>query len=174
MARKKAAVLTPPNYKEAQILLRQYAEMDAKQVEKQAQLDQEIIVLREQSAADLNELIEGKKELLIGIQLFAETNRDKHFSDKKSVDMQHGIIGFRTGTPKLSGVPRKGEKLDKTLAYFNSYAPDYVRTKVELNKELIIADREKDELKTHLRTQSLKITQAETFFIELKKEEIEN
>ncbi len=174
MARTKKAVLTPPTYKEAQAIVGEYAKLDAKLIEKQALLDQKITTLREEAADELNELKGAKKELLTNIQLFAETNREKYFSKKKSLDMQHGEIGFRIGTPKLTGIPRKGEKLDKLVDYLRQYMPDFLRIKTEINKELIIADREKEETQTHLKVQGLKITRSETFFIELKKEETEN
>lgn len=172
MARTKSAVLTPPSYNEVQTLLGRYAELDAKQVEKQAQLDQKITVLRDKAAPEINSIVEQKKEMLTKIQLFAETNREKYFSKKKSLDLQHGIVGFRVGTPKLKGVPR-GAKLLGLLNYFKSYLPGYIRTKTELDKEKILADRNKEEVQNHLKVKGLKVAQTETFFIELKKEESE-
>jgi len=174
MARTKSAVLTPPTYEEAQKLLGEYATKDARKVELQAQLDQKITDLREQFAPELNELVNTQGELMTRIQLFAETNRDSFFAKKKSLDLQHGIIGFRIGNPKLKGIPRKEDALDKIINYLKQYLPDYARTKTEINKELLIANREKAEIVTHMRTLGLSVEQDESFFIELKKEEIAN
>jgi len=86
--------------------------------------------------------------------------------------MQHGTIGFRLGTPKVKGMPRKGEKLDAVLSFFRQFLPGYLRVQEEINKELLIADREMEDVKAQIKTQGLEIVQDETFFIDLKKEDV--
>ncbi len=171
-ARTKQATFNPIDYDKAQTLIADYAMADAKAAEINAVLDQQITEIREKAAPELNELEEKKKSLMTQIQVFAETNREKYFSEKKSLEMQHGMIGFRLGTPKVKGMPRKGEKMEALLGFFRSFLPNYIRTQEEINKELLIADREKDEVKTKIKMQGLEIVQTETFFIELKKEEV--
>lgn len=172
MGRSKNAVLTPPNQKQAGDMLSEYADNDARIDETNAVLDQKITALRDEVAVELDELKSRNKDLMTGIQLFAETNRDKLFDKKKSLELQHGTIGFRLSTPSLKGIPRKGDKLNALIAYFRKFLPGYIRTQEELNKELIISDREKTELLAHLRTQGLTVQQSETFYIDLKKEDI--
>jgi len=89
--------------------------------------------------------------------------------DRKSLDLTHAIIGFRTGTPKVKLLKRWSVEavLEALKARF---AKRYIREVVEIDKERIIAAR--DVLTTEdLASVGLAVVQTETFFIEPKLEE---
>ena len=66
----------------------------------------------------------------------------EEFGARKSIEMVHGLVGFRTGTPRLKLL--SGWTWNKVLEFLAlSREVAYIRTKQEVDKELIIADREK-------------------------------
>ena len=86
------------------------------------------------------------------------------FADRKSIHFPAGVIGFRTGTPKLKLV--RPRTWDHVLAALQSAGlGGYVRTRAEVDKEAILADRHVL-LAKELRALGLKITRDESIFIE--------
>ena len=108
-------------------------------------------------------LIEQK---LPALQAWAEASPEL-FKDKKSLDMVHATIGFRTGTPKCK--PLRGWTWEKVRSYLLEYAIGYTRTTVEIDKEALISDREKLG-RSGLADHGVQVTQDETFYVEPKRE----
>lgn len=145
-----------------------YAVSDAKAAKLNATLDGEIAKLREKYASDLKKAEETKSAAWEVIETYCKENQAELFSKKKSMETAHGVVGFRTGTHKL--VTLRGYTWNAVLALVKEIAPAYVRTKEELNKELLLAQREEQaELLPRL---GVKVEQDEAFFIELKKEAV--
>lgn len=139
-------------------------------------LDDAINKLREKygpTIADYNKDITDKSERL---RTWAELNPDEFPKGKKSIEMSHGTIGFRTGTPKLKTISRK--TWDAVLQAIKAMGlRAWIRTEETVNKEQIIADaRGGAALKLfadeHMRAIGVKVVQDETFFIEPKLEEL--
>jgi phage host-nuclease inhibitor protein Gam len=78
--------------------------------------------------------MEGKVAL---VQAWAEANPEE-FGAKKSIETPHGIIGFRTGTPKLNKVARQTWETVKQ-AIQKRFGLKFIRTREDLDKEGIIA-----------------------------------
>lgn len=103
------------------------------------------------------------------LQAWAEANTGE-FAERKSLDLLHGTLGFRTGNPALKTLAgwtwdRVKEKL---LA---GPLATYVRTKTEPDKEGIHGAYQRGELSdAGLREIGLRIVQDEAFFIEPKAE----
>lgn len=74
---------------------------DAKAQSLTAKMDQEMTKIREKYADQLAELNETKDRTFEVMQTYATENKDTLFAKKKSLESAHGIIGFRTGNPKL-------------------------------------------------------------------------
>lgn len=166
---KKATVVPPLNLKEADKVLSQYAQADARIEQINSAMDEAFTKIREQYGAELQELQETKSLNFQKIQMFAETNTQL-FDKKKSYDTSHGTIGFRTGTPKLKA--QKGYTLKSALTLLQRFnATDYIRTKVEMAKDVLIANRNQDDCKKLMEDAGLEVVQDDTFYIELKKEE---
>jgi phage host-nuclease inhibitor protein Gam len=152
----------------AEEVLSEYAIADARMREINAKLDQKIAKLREENSAEIDTLTIKRDECFERIQDYAEDNA-KLFVAKRSLDMAHGTIGFRTGTPKVKPLSKKFTFASITeLA--KQFLKPYVRTVDELAKDKIIADRDKIEPKK-LEQCGIAIVQDETFYIELKTEE---
>lgn len=78
-----------------------YAKADAQSAKITADIELQCAKIREKYANKLAEL-EGEKEKAFDtLQAYATENQAELFSKKKSLEMAHGVIGFRTGTPKL-------------------------------------------------------------------------
>ena len=78
-----------------------YATADAEMQSINAAMDKEFVAIRERNAERLAELEQQKTESFEVMQVFATEQREVLFSKRRSLETTHGIIGFRTGTPKL-------------------------------------------------------------------------
>lgn len=96
------------------------------------------------------------------VQAWAQAHPEE-FEKRKSIEFASGTIGFRTGTPKLVLLNRKWT-WEKALEAVQGWLPNFIRNKPEIDKEAIIAQA--DELGATLPNCGLKVTQAESFFID--------
>ena len=152
---------------EAEIAFAAFAEADAKQQRITATMDVQITKIRERYSDELTKLSEEKEKNFEIIQAFAVNNRDA-FGNKKSMDLTHGVIGFRTGTPKLK--TRKGFTWPSVLNLVKEFLPSYVRTSEEVAKDRLLADREVPEIASQFTKVGILVDQDENFFVEPKKE----
>ena len=114
----------------------------------------------------LTEIGDSIDEKMPVAQDWAERNRDT-FGNKKSLELVHAVVGFRTGTPKLKTAT--GWTWDAVKAWLVNHSKGYTRTEVSVDKEGIIADRETLG-EDGLRKMGVKVVQDEAFFIEPKQE----
>ena len=145
-----------------------YAKADARISKIQAQIDLEMTKIRDKYAEELASLgqeRDGAKEVLM---LYCSQNKDK-FETKRSIELSHGKMGFRTGTPALKN--KKGFTWAAVLELAKESYPQYVRTKEELAKDAILVDRELPEAQEIMSKLHVEVVQDESWFIELKKED---
>lgn len=102
---------------------------------------------------------------------WARANRTA-FGDGRTIEMVHGMIEARLGTPAVKLLPGKTD--DEVLEWMDEnpgWSKRYVRTIRELNREQIIADR--DALsETELATMGLRIAQTERIHVTPKTESV--
>lgn len=146
-----------------------FAFADAKMQGINAAMDAEITKIRERNADDLAKWQQQKDTSLEVLQTYATENRDELFSKKKSMETAHGVLGFRTGTPKLK--TRKGFTWAAVLELLREFNPAYVRTTEEVAKDKLLADRDTEEMPELMQKVGIKVEQDETFFVEPKKED---
>lgn len=106
------------------------------------------------------------------VQDWAEANPSE-FNGAKSLDMVHGLVGWRTGQPQLKTL--SGWTWDRVLETLQKMgtAAAYLRTKTEVNKQKVLDDR--DQLGAdRLLVMGMKVVQEEAFFIAPKLEKTEN
>lgn len=147
-----------------------YAKADATIVKINAQMDLEIAKIREKNQDKLAALQGEKEAAQDKLLVFSTQNKDVLFVGKKSLEMSHGTLGFRTGTPALGTL--KGFTFAACLELAKQFLPDYVRTKEELDKDALIAARNMEGIEEKYAKIGVKIKQEEKWFIELKKEEV--
>lgn len=135
-----------------------------------AAMDDELQIVRARYEASLAEVSKSLDAGLALAQDWAEAHPSE-FGKQKSIEMLHGVVGWRTGTPKAKTLA--GWTWDRVLSVIVSipkFAKRYARISEEVNKEALIADRELL-APEELREIGVRIVQDETFFVQPKREE---
>jgi phage host-nuclease inhibitor protein Gam len=168
-ARTKKKVTTIINSDEVTDQVRKFSNATSriKAIEAEIEIEKQAILKRYERK--LSQLNEERDDSFDALQDFAEANTDL-FSKAKSIDYPNGKIGFRMGTPKVE----KSKKLtwEGVIEELKALAPDYVRTKEEVNKELVIANRNDVNQVNLLAASGITVIQTETFFVEAKEEDL--
>lgn len=113
----------------------------------------------------LDEIKELIKEMTKSCKKWADNNPEE-FGKSRSIEMLHGIIGFRKGNMAL--VVEDGKTEEEALAWMQKYHNEYVRVETSLMKDALIADR--DQIPEILIQAGLEIEQKEKFYVEPKQE----
>lgn len=171
MARQKKVLITGITREQAEDAFARYADADARQQKITAQMDVQITKIREKYSDELSKLEEVREKSFDEIQSFAASNRDQ-FGNKKSMEMTHGVIGFRTGTPKLKTL--KGFTWNSVTNLLKEFLPGYLRIIEEPAKDRLLADRENPDTYQQFNKCGIYVDQDETFYVEPKKEEAVN
>lgn len=145
-----------------------YIKAEASIAKINADLDLKFSQLRDEKADELAKLEAEKNEAFYQVQTFALQNKETQFSKKKSIDLSHSTIGFRMSTPKIKILKGFTEKAVTKL--LERLAPEYVRKTVEIDREKLIANRNKEGMKAKMKDYGVEVVRDETFYIELKKE----
>lgn len=147
-----------------------YSQADAKLESISSKMDLEITKIREKYQSDIKEHTDLRTKAFDTLQAYALENREVLFSKKKSIETVHGLIGFRTGTPKLKTL--KGFTWKASTKLIKAFLPTYVRTVEEPAKDKLLADRDNEKVSSLFSKVGIYVDQDETFFVEPKKEEI--
>lgn len=147
-----------------------YAAKDARMTQVTAKMDAEMNKIRDKFKDELEQLTDEKEKAFEVVQTYCEENQAELFGKKRSADTIYGVVGFRTGTPKLKLL--KGSNWAKVLDNLKAYLPAYVRTTEEPAKDRLLIDRDTPEVSAAFSKVGLMVDQDERFFIELKKEEV--
>jgi phage host-nuclease inhibitor protein Gam len=168
--RESKVVVTGVNREAAEGAFAEYSDADARQQKITAKMDMDITRIREKYQDELGKLQERKDKAFEAMQIFATENKEELFAKKKSLEMVHGVLGFRTGTPKLK--TRKGFTWGAVTNLLREFLPGYVRTTEEPAKDRLLSDRNIPEVADLFPKVGIFIDQDETFFVECKKEEV--
>jgi phage host-nuclease inhibitor protein Gam len=170
MARAKKKVFTEVTFDNAQAASQQYAVTSNKLQKIEAKMNEEINKIKSKYQDDINELTESLVEPMEMLQVFAQEQKES-WGKKKSIELLHCTIGFRTGTPKVT----KDKKFtwDGITELVRKLFPNLVRVKVELDKENIIAMRDEASFAQVKEKCYIDVEQDETFFVIPKVEELQ-
>lgn len=167
--RQKKVVLTDVNRVQAEDAFASYAAADARTQQLTAKMDVEITRIREKYQAELAELADTKSEAFAVMESFAMENRAELFTKKKSLEMAHGVLGFRTGNPQIKTL--KGFTIAAVTKMLAEFLPDYVRTKSEPDKDKLLSSREDPKVSQKFEKCGIYVAADEAFYVEPKKEE---
>lgn len=165
--RTKKVLSGPLNKAAAEEAFADFAIADAKYNQITSKMDVEITRIREKYQDELSRLQAKKEEAFERLQSYAEGNRDD-FNGKKSLEFAHGVLGFRTGTPKLK--TRKGFTWPSVTNLVKEFLPAYIRVSEEPAKDRLLADREVPEVASLFPKVGIYVDQDEAFYVEPKKE----
>jgi phage host-nuclease inhibitor protein Gam len=169
-ARVKKKTFANVSLEQAQDASSQFATTKNELARIEAKMNEEINKIRSKYAEKVNELTDALEEPQTILEVYAKEQQDS-WGKKKSFELLHTTIGFRTGMPKL--------KLEKSYNWsvvtdlLKEHYPGYVRTVDEPNKEKIIADRESDGFDKFCKKCHVNVVQDETFYIEPKVQEVQ-
>lgn len=185
MARQKKTIITGVSREAADEAFATYAKSDAQIQKINAEIELQCAKIREKYADKLAALGDDRDKAFDVLQSFATENQAELFVKKKSLDMAHGTIGFRTGTPKLKTL--KGFTWASALQLAKKFLPmTYIRQTEEIAKDRLLADRELEEVAVYdtptgdprtvkmpeaMAVCGIQVVQDETFYVEPKKEE---
>ena len=182
--RQKKTVISGVTREAADVAFATFAKADASINKIQAEIELQCAKIREKRQSDLTRLTAERDAAFEILQSFATENQTELFAKKKSLEMAHGVIGFRTGTPKLKTL--KGFTWASALELVKTFLPSYLRQTEEIAKDRLLADRDleavsitDDGLTKHDVAMSqamakcgIQVVQDETFFVEPKGEEV--
>jgi len=167
--REKKVVHSGVTPEQMNIAFADYAKADARTQKISAEMDLAVTKIREKYQDELQKLGEVRDEAFAIMQTYGLENQEELFSKKKSMETPHGIIGFRTGTPKLKNL--KGFTWSAVTNLLKEFLPDYIRTVEEPAKDKLLAERDNPEVADLFQKVGISVIQDETFFVEPKKEE---
>jgi phage host-nuclease inhibitor protein Gam len=134
-----------------------------------AEMDQELTDVRARFEPQITAYGQAIEGLMGQAQAWSE-DYPEEFGARKSLDLVHGVIGFRVGTPKLKLL--SGWTWARVLEVLKvNELRIFVRTKEEVDREGIIAQRNDLSAET-LKKMGVKVAQDETFFCEPKRETV--
>lgn len=146
-----------------------YAKADAQSAKIMADIELQCARIREKYVNRLAELEDEKEKAFDILHAYATENQADLFIKRKSLEMTHGVIGFRTGTPKLKTL--KGFTWASALLLVKEFLPGYIRQTEEIAKDKLLADRATEDMALQMAKCGLQVSQDETFYVEPKKED---
>ena len=181
--RQKKKVIQGVTREAADVAFAAFAKADASINKINADIELQCAKIREKHQADLTRLVAERDSAFEMLQSFATENKAELFSKKKSLDMAHGTIGFRTGTPKLKTL--RGFTWESAKTLVKKFMPSYIRTTEEIAKDKLLVDRELKEvdfiegditkkkvpMSEAMAECGILVIQDETFYVEPKKED---
>lgn len=167
--RKKKVIITGVSREAADEAFATYAKSDAQLQKINADIELQCAKYREKYADKIATLSEERDKAFDTLQAFATENQAELFTKKKSLDMAHGVIGFRTGTPKLKTL--KGFTWASALQLVKEFLPDYARQTWDIAKDKLLADRDAEQMADSMAKCGILVVQDEAFYVEPKKEE---
>ena len=167
--REKKVVVSGVTADQMETAFADFARADARIQKINATMDVEMTRIREKYQDELSKLQDQKDKAFDVLQTYGVENQAELFSTKKSIETVHGVMGFRTGTPKLKTL--KGFTWPSVVNLLKEFLPGYVRTTEKAAKDRLLADREVGEVSELFPKVGITVVQDETFYVEPKKEE---
>jgi phage host-nuclease inhibitor protein Gam len=171
MARTKKKIFINVSLEQAQEASEVYATTSNRLAKIEAKMNEEINRVKSKYSDDITTLTELLEEPFEVLQVFAEEQQST-WGKRKSFDLLHCIVGFRTGTPKV--VKDKKFTWDAVVELMkkNKIFSGFIRTQEEVNKEAILCEKNEKLLKQLKDECYVTTAQDESFYVEPKVEEV--
>lgn len=170
MKRMKKQALPEVTELDLEYKLAEYAKLSNEIETLEAEMNAKMTALRDKYLDKIEASRTQVKGIFEELYFWAEKQKER-FGKKRSMDLQHGKIGFRMGTPKLKTSKGYTWAAVTTLLKELSGAL-YVRIKEETDKETLIAKHKEPEVIELMSRCGIQVVQEESFYIDLKKEEL--
>lgn len=171
MAKTKKLTISNVSLEQAQEASEQYAKSATSLAKVEAKMNEEINKVKSKYQDEITTLKEELDEPMETLEVFAKEQKD-NWGKKKSHELLHCVIGFRTGTPKVVKDKKfTWDGITELLSKSKIFKP-FIRSTEEINKEAIIACKDENLLISLKKECYLEVTQEESFYVEAKKEEL--
>jgi phage host-nuclease inhibitor protein Gam len=159
------------NREELEQVFGEYAAAAIERDALKAELEESIRLTRAGYEAAFSRLDDTSKALLEDVEAWA-AGHPEAFKDRKSMELLHGVIGFRTSTPRVA-LARGLDEAELAAKLREDGLELFVRTRLELDKQSIItnwndAESPAEEL---LKALGISVKQSERFFAEVRRED---
>lgn len=172
MTKKRAKVKVEDDLTEEQVkqVMAEYAQAQIAIARHEAELEKIIADLRETTAEKIKVFQETVRVNLSKMQAFAERHKAELFDKKRSMELAHGVLGFRKGTPKLKAA--KGYTWKSVFELLKVKYPDseFIKVEKKLSRSALLDKREDDEVKALMNEIGVEVVQEDSFFVDLKEE----
>jgi len=171
---KKPALPAAVSREEAERLVGEITELTIKRNALVADMDAAVTAARARYEVTLANTEARIDTLTDSVRDWANANPEE-FGKKKSLEMTHGTIGFRTGMPKLKTL--SGWTFARVLVALQgfSWGSAFTRIKVEVDKEALISSYASENISAaELREIGVRVDQEESFFVDPSVTEVEN
>ncbi len=171
MAREKKKVITNVSRELAEEAMGKFSDASNSLQNIEAKMNTEINAIRDKYQEKVTALNESKDEQMEVLEVYA-MEQSPNWGKKKSMEMLHGVIGYRTGMPKIKF--DKGFNSKSVVAILEENFPIYVRTVTEMDKEKLLADRDSEGFEKVIKKSHFTVVQDETFYVESKAEQLQD
>lgn len=162
---KPAKIQTP---EQAEAALAAYAIAQNRIARLEAEMNLKLTSVREHYADEMSSLSDAAKAEAARLRDYADSHPEL-FDKSRSIKLLHGVIGYRLGNWAVKLI--RGFKAERVIALAKTIlGPNYIRTREDLDKDSILADRERLP-PAQLASCGLRLEQAESFYITPEKSE---
>ena len=155
--------ITPAEFQQA---MARYAAAGLRGLEINKAIEAEIHEILEKYEHELQCTTYTKNTAYETIKSYCTLNKSMLFSKRRSIGTPSGIVGFRLGTPRLKTI--KGTNWATIVTQLKEKLPLYIRTVEEPAKDMLLADRHKEQVAITLQEIGVQVVQDELFYIETK------
>ena len=171
ITKKAAAVPTPRTKADMDNLVSQIATLKRAEAGLKHDMDVRVAAVKLEYEGTLADIELELKSLTGAAEAWATSNAEA-FGKNKSIKFLQGTVGFRTGTPKLEPLNKKWNWKLITSAV-QELLPAFIRNKPEVDKEALLAQRDEEIIGYALPRVGLKVTQDESFFVDVDGTKVE-
>lgn len=167
----KLKTAAPKTREEMEVLVGEITALKIKERKLKAGMDAELKAMKDDYLHELNKVNEDVARLMPRAYAWGEAHPED-FGKMRSIEMLHGVIGWRLNTPSLKTL--SGWTWDRVLECVKKLPrlANYIRAKEEINKQALVADREQLGA-DGLRAIGVRVVQEEEFFVDPKLTETE-
>lgn len=167
--RVKKKVISNVTLEQAQQASELFAQKSTSLSKLEAKMNEEINAIKSKYQEEITDLKEQMEEPVEVLEVFAEEQKTS-WGKKKSFELLHCVIGYRTGMPKV--IKDKKFTWDAITTLVQKAFPKLIRTEALLDKEGIIAMSKEKEFNKVKEQCYIDVVQEETFFVTAKSEEL--
>lgn len=152
------------NWNEVDNALNRIAELNLDERRISDAMNQKINDIQEKYHDNLDPIAEEKLQLERNIELFCKSVRDEEFQNSKTKKLRFGEVSFRLGNPTLKNLKGWTWESIKTLLMKSKRYTQFLRTKIEINKQSIMDSRLNEKQLAEI---GMTLEQKENFYYEI-------